>query len=413
MNAITGAEQEIAAAIQRAADRRELSEAEFRSIVESVLEQNPDFEHLTSADLRKISEEFGGLSEMEIRANALALRDLYSAKIRFEIMIAISKPTAMNASISPVPDGVRFNYLPNPAEAKLIGEKPMLASCVWSAKTDAERANLDYGLSKDGMRGNAIQHSMWNVLIAKYCGWYFSKIADAEYWAKRITDAHETGVRQDLNAMNPQMDFHNNRQGRRLFVEHAWTEWNQKEKRTEVKARDFPFFTDRLRKMADDAVRFTAPNQLPSYSYNLVFYNQEPRVGIHRLYNSAIPDHLFTRTAGEGAQAGWRTEMNNNFFVSTWTSASYSTLYRCWVGGRHYLSLDLGCEANVRAEGVLGQIAKTQQRYTVPLYRLRHPKSRDWLVTWSVAERDNAVRQWGYQSLGIIGYVWTAATSER
>lgn len=130
-----------------------------------------------------------------------------------------------------------------------------------------------------------------------------------------------------------------------------------------------------------------------------------PRIPVHRRYNAAIPDHLYTRTAGEGTQAGWRTEANDYFYLASGSGSGYRWLYRCYVAGRHFVSLEQYCEAGVRAEEEMGRVATTQLPGTRPLYRLRHPSTRDRLTTWDTGERDRAVRG-GYRLEGTTGFAW-------
>jgi hypothetical protein len=130
-----------------------------------------------------------------------------------------------------------------------------------------------------------------------------------------------------------------------------------------------------------------------------------PRIPVHRRYNAAIPDHFYTRTASEGTQAGWRTEANDYFYLASTSGSGYRWLYRCNVDGRHFVSLEQYCEAGVRAEEEMGRVATTQQPGTRPLYRLRHPRTRDRLTTWDTGERDRAVKG-GYRLEGTTGFAW-------
>jgi hypothetical protein len=129
------------------------------------------------------------------------------------------------------------------------------------------------------------------------------------------------------------------------------------------------------------------------------------RIPVHRRYNAAIPDHFYTRTASEGTRDGWRTEANDYFYLASGSGSGYRWLYRCNVEGRHFVSLEQYCEAGVRAEEEMGRVATTQQPGTRPLYRLRHPKTRDRLTTWDTGERDRAVKG-GYRLEGTTGFAW-------
>jgi hypothetical protein len=64
---------------------------------------------------------------------------------------------------------------------------------------------------------NAFRHALWNVLIAKRCYKMNQSVEKSVSWAKQITDLHEQLAPNSYLEM--QMDLHNNKIGRVIFVE--------------------------------------------------------------------------------------------------------------------------------------------------------------------------------------------------
>ncbi len=128
---------------------------------------------------------------------------------------------------------------------------------------------------------------------------------------------------------------------------------------------------------------------------------------VHRLYNPnwAGGDHFYTLDPNEGQSAGYVVEGRNYFRLTAAGGAGYATLYRCMVNNHHFVSRDLYCEAGIRAESALGQVATTQVSGTVPLYRLRRLSNGDRLSTWDPGERQAALNS-GWIEESMSGYVW-------
>ncbi len=65
---------------------------------------------------------------------------------------------------------------------------------------------------------NAFRHALWNYAIAKECTKWSKNYDRILCWTKNITDWHERAFfGQTLSGI---MDFHNNKVGRSLFLEH-------------------------------------------------------------------------------------------------------------------------------------------------------------------------------------------------
>lgn len=379
--------------------------SEIFAAIEAVLARNPNFANLQPSDVARISADLGGLSQPEVVANLALIRELYDSKIRHEVYMATVAGAPAGAMEGPrLSLSSQWDQL-NEQEKNLLIGWPWLAPGTRQAKLDATAYAASYwGPLGDGHRGNAYKHALWNALIPKHTGVHFSSVQAALDWAKMFTDAHEYGHRMPDDSRHFHMDLHNNHVGREYLRSVAWMHKNWKG--TEVAAPSVAAIADGLRSRAEAATKFTSTQQLPHLRSSLVYFKLGTPV--HRLYHPGIPDHLYTTSAGEGTNAGWRTEANGYFHVAPNTDeySGYVPLYRCWVSGRHYVSLDAGCEQNVRAEGVLGRVSMTQRAGTVPLYRLRHPVSRDVLSTWSASERDQAIQRYGYKLQTTTGFVW-------
>jgi hypothetical protein len=384
------------------------SEAELLRIAAEVNHLGPDFSELGAADLEMISRDLGGMPLSEVEVNMTTIRDLYLARMRFEAFTRVSAlvpaigRNEAGATLSP-----RFNITGPTLEELLKGMgKFYLYPAMVRARDEAFAFTREYGLRGDGEQGNAYQHAIWNVLIVKYTGWSFHRADEAVAWAKKMTDAHEYGAPAPQDYRDRTMDLHNNNVGLSIARAHAYSEFQNGV--WQVGMPDVSLLKALVRAKTDKAVKFSQNGELSSITGSSVFFRIPPRVAVHRLFNPAVPDHFYTRTSGEGTNAGWRTEANNYLWLSSGYSISYATLYRCWVAGRHYVSLDPMCEANVRAEGELGRVANTQHHGTRPLYRLINPQTRDRLTTWSAEERDKAVNQYNYRFERITGYAWLA-----
>jgi Repeat of unknown function (DUF5648) len=399
-------EEEVDARFRKViASRRLVGEADLMQIATEVTTRNPDFRQLRDADFQAISRDLGGMPRNEIEANLGAIRDLYFAKMSYEGLVRVAAVVSSRAGepasrVSPRMgmDGANLEEL-----LKGVG-KFYLYNDMVRARDEAWAFTREYGLGGDGGHRNAGQHAIWNILIVKYTGWSFHSVDEAITWAKKMTDAHEYGGPTPADLRHRTMDLHNNRIGLSIVRTHAYSEFRNGLWR--VAAPDVTFLKAVVRARADKAVKFSQSAELSSLATSLVFFKIPSRLAVHRLYNPAIPDHLYTRTSGEGTTSGWRTEANNYVWLSSGYSISYASLYRCWVGGRHYVSLDVMCEANVRAEGEMGRVATTQHHGTKPLFRLVHPRTRDRLTTWSTEERDRAISQYGYRFERITGYAW-------
>ena len=82
------------------------------------------------------------------------------------------------------------------------------------------QANKLYGKEhRRNTPANAFRHAFWNYLIARKCLKRPEQTHQVLEWTKNITDLHEEIFPNSDLARS--MDLHNNKVGRRLFVEYA------------------------------------------------------------------------------------------------------------------------------------------------------------------------------------------------
>lgn len=99
----------------------------------------------------------------------------------------------------------------------LVSKPLLLMPTIWATVEAFLFSEVNFDGSSGG-RGlpNAFRHAAWNLLIAKNCA-AFTSNDKAVAWAKFITDLHEDCFPND--AFDREMDLHNNRIGREVYVE--------------------------------------------------------------------------------------------------------------------------------------------------------------------------------------------------
>lgn len=137
-------------------------------------------------------------------------------------------------------------------------------------------------------------------------------------------------------------------------------------------------------------------------------------VPLYQLWNGTIGDHFYTTSAAvrDGATVfGYRYE-RVAAYVSPQPDTGLAPFYRWWNGtiGDHLYTLRSGEPAPFsddlyRFDGVAAYIAPDPLPDWVPLYRLWNSTIGDHFYTASVAVRDIAVTNAGYQEDGVVGYV--------
>ena len=115
-------------------------------------------------------------------------------------------------------------------------------------------------------------------------------------------------------------------------------------------------------------------------------------------------DHFFTRSLGELTGAGYASE-GIGFYVYANAHPTLVALYRCRLGGDHFVSVSPSCEG-ASSEGIIGYVRSSTQPAcgSVPLYRLHWPGGADHFFTTSNAERSSAIPP--YVPEGDAAHVW-------
>lgn len=142
--------------------------------------------------------------------------------------------------------------------AKALLSKPhLLLPTIWGTIESILFAELKFQEAHGGQGiANAFRHSAWNLLIARNCALFTSKTKAAD-WAKYTTDLHEEVFPND--DFDREMDLHNNRVGRELFLE--WSA--QKLSKNKM--------IDALYQKTKTAVGLTDEKEMANYPNELVF----------------------------------------------------------------------------------------------------------------------------------------------
>ncbi|MEE2787253.1 MAG: hypothetical protein VX589_07930 [Myxococcota bacterium] len=127
------------------------------------------------------------------------------------------------------------------------------------------------------------------------------------------------------------------------------------------------------------------------------------RTGIHRGYGRG--GHIYTEDRGQIVNRDMRVESENYFYLYQNPVQGMRPVFFCPADNdQFFLSSQNDCEINRGPVKTLGFWAADQVCGSVPLFRLR--KNDDHFYTISAPERDRAIRELGFDDLGIAGYVW-------
>lgn len=143
----------------------------------------------------------------------------------------------------------------------LLSKPLLLIPTVWGTVESVLFSEINF-LESHGGRGvaNAFRHAAWNLLIAKNCMTFTSK-RKAVTWAKYITDLHEEVFPNEV--FDNQMDLHNNRVGRDVFLD--LMNQNIKSKKEMIQY---------LVEKCDTAVGLTDENLMVNYPDELVYFQE-------------------------------------------------------------------------------------------------------------------------------------------
>ena len=123
--------------------------------------------------------------------------------------------------------------------------------------------------------------------------------------------------------------------------------------------------------------------------------------------------HLLTTSQSEASSSGLRAEGVEGYVASSQQPGTIP-LYRLLSsnGRSHFYTTDAGersrlLQSGFHDEGIVGYVATSQLGGTTPLYREYNASTQDYLYTTSAQERQQTL-QGGYKDEGIAGYVWTS-----
>jgi lysine/ornithine N-monooxygenase len=146
-------------------------------------------------------------------------------------------------------------------------------------------------------------------------------------------------------------------------------------------------------------------------------------VPLYRLLKNGTGNHFYTTSAAERDNAvksyGYKYEGIAGYVFSTQVADSIP-LYRLVLSTStaldHFYTTSAAERDNAvksygyKYEGVQCYVLATQMRDTTPLYRLVNGKP-DHFYTISSTEKDNAVKSYGYKYEGIASYIFAASQS--
>jgi hypothetical protein len=202
------------------------------SIANSVVNHYPKLDSLTTEDIAIIKRDFNNIDEETINKNIEVIDSFYNALRRYDLVVALTKE---NQSPLKVKTSTLAGYYPgnlSSAEFWLCVLNPTYVDPTNKAATKAKEFTLSrYPDANQHWKtqADAFRHVMWNALICEYVGDQMTSIDKCVAWAKKITDAHESGAVNDGSMtteaweLDGAMDKHNNLIGQNYFKSVAWT----------------------------------------------------------------------------------------------------------------------------------------------------------------------------------------------
>ncbi len=132
------------------------------------------------------------------------------------------------------------------------------------------------------------------------------------------------------------------------------------------------------------------------------------RIGVFRSVDST--GHLFTTDRVTASTAPFRIEVEGYFSIYAEMVPGTQPVLLCRMSdGGFFLTSSLDCEGIGAQQAQLGFWATSEQCGAVPLHRLHHPALNRHFFTVSAGERDYAIQDFGYESRGVAGFVWTGS----
>ncbi|SJL11412.1 uncharacterized protein ARMOST_14815 [Armillaria ostoyae] len=135
-------------------------------------------------------------------------------------------------------------------------------------------------------------------------------------------------------------------------------------------------------------------------------------IPLHRAFNKEHSDHFYTTKAT--VASGWKLE-GDAARIYDFQAPDTVLFYRMYspTAVDHFYTTDEAQRNNAinnlgfNDEGIAGYIypSTSQLCGSVPFYRMYQPTTHDHFYTTNAAERDNAIKNGGYQEEHIAGYV--------
>ncbi|MFV0238278.1 MAG: DUF6973 domain-containing protein [Flavobacteriales bacterium] len=196
---------------------RKLSLEELNEIVEHISQDIPNFENMLEGDIKQIQEIFVGISEIDIKENKDLIDSVFTKIQQYRIAEATNANKIISARTSNYQGGLCSK------EFWLLFSNPRFIWGTQKASIEAQSITIEkFGSNDYYGKGDAFRHSLWNALIAKYCGSTVNSIQKAVNWAEKFTYTHEEcGT---IESLESKMDLHNNHFGRHYFSKVSWVE---------------------------------------------------------------------------------------------------------------------------------------------------------------------------------------------
>lgn len=260
--------------IVRGDDFYNISLEDMSSIINSIEEEKeyPNFSKIKDEQelFSILKNDFPEITEDKIINSFDKIKEIYAQQERYDFFQKIKNFEAQSIIKGGDYPGGTYSD-----EFWLLFWNPWQIGPTEKAAKDAIKYTVEeYGENGWGNQSDAMRHSLWNVLIACYVGGSKSERIN---WAKKYTDAHETGALKWLQANNQTihewdnpMDYHNNAEGRNYFNVSA------KEKQVwwwkEVTPPGVDSAKKAMRDKSRSALKFGQINQLSGLRGHLVYY---------------------------------------------------------------------------------------------------------------------------------------------
>lgn len=199
--------------------------SDMAELVEPILKEYPNFDSLTFQDLEIVEQDFPTLTQSDIETNIDGIELVYDAVGKYKLYQKADSFLRKNIKGKRKSYTNWYPYDLSSQELSLLISHPRLIDGTNMAREQAGRYAQEYFPTLAGWKdkADAFRHTIWNTLIAKHTSKRFTLIGDAVDWAKKFTDAHESG-HPGGDENDVAMDYHNNNEGREYFREIATKE---------------------------------------------------------------------------------------------------------------------------------------------------------------------------------------------